>query len=139
MLSKEEIKYRLYTPEDRNFVFSSYLRSYRNEIKKGTDAYYKYQEPFFDMLLRQGVCLIACHPTNENDIFGWVLLSNQEKPIINYVYTKQIYRNFGIATGLLANFGIHWKEDIVQTDHSTPASRMLAKKYNTIEVVDAQV
>ena len=140
MLSNEDITYRLYKDEDKGFVFSSYLKSFRDEVKMGTSNYYKQQHSKFEELMDKATCLIAVHPVNQNDIFGWALVSKGDKEaIIHYVYVKRIYRNFGIGTGLLSQFGLHWKENIVFTDHMTKASRFLQKIYNTIEVIDDKV
>ena len=140
MLHSDDVSYRLVQEGDINFVKNSYLKSYRDYVKLGHDDYYAKHEEKIDEIMNIGTCLIACHPTNQNDIFGWCLVSKSgpnDQTVAHYVYVKRIYRNFGIGTALLEHFGINWRDDIVLTDHLTNAARMLNRKYND-KIIDIE-
>lgn len=94
------------TIDDASFIYSSWLRSYRDHSSYADfipkEIYYKCQARVIENLLKNCGVSIACNPEDNEQIFGYVVYSpsNIGVSIIHYIYVKHPYRRLGIATTL---------------------------------------
>jgi GNAT superfamily N-acetyltransferase len=127
---------RDFEPEvDGNFVYSSWLNSYRESAIGGWKSptgeamalgvYYKRARSRIDALIKRGAELkVACDPEDTNIILGWMCA---EDPVLHYVYVKEAYRRQGIALSLLAACGLS-SSRIIPCSHWTPSAEEVAAK-----------
>lgn len=98
MPSKLPIKFRPATSEDTGFVFSSWLKSYRNAPQSRlmlNNIYFQNQHDIIEDILKKSVVMIAVNEQDPSQIFGYIVY---EKPsMLHYVYVKYTYRKMGIA------------------------------------------
>jgi ribosomal protein S18 acetylase RimI-like enzyme len=117
------IEIRPATERDLPFIFSSWLRSYRNESKFARNIsssvfyewHHKVIERFFE---RDRVALIAHAPGEPEVILGY-LCAESSGNIIQYIYVKKAFRKMGIAKKLYEHAKIkdgceftHWTTDV---------------------------
>lgn len=103
----EEIVFRTATADDKDFVFSTWLKSYKyssyfaQRIKKY--YFFKYHQKVLDAIWERETshCLIACLKEDESVILGYIVVERFEKPILHFIYVKSNFRNFGIAKSLI--------------------------------------
>lgn len=103
----EEVEIRPLKKEDHAFLFSSWLRSYKqsrfaHRIKN--DIYFMWHHILIERLLsRPSVSVHVAHMKGDADIIFGFLVSetmNQEPRILHYVYVKDDFRGFGLAREL---------------------------------------
>jgi len=131
---------RSYVPEvDKNFILSSFLKSYKNapEIKYISDAVYysSFKQQFIDLLEYEAILgnvLIITNAADPTQIYGYIIFNQTEQndpnnilPLItiHYIYIKYPFRKFRIATEVLQNLGV---------DKNTPTLYTYARNFNNI-------
>jgi hypothetical protein len=102
---KATFKVRSYIPEtDKGFIMKSWLRSsYKgchSTAKPSQDQYIKWEEDFVGLLLERGCCLIACDTRLPTVIYSFIVF-DPNQPIIDFIYTKEEFRNLGIGSALI--------------------------------------
>lgn len=116
-----KIEIRPYKIEDKDFVFSTWLRSYRHAskfAKKISNAvYYKWHPQVIERILTRGGQIYVAHLENDPDvILGYVCLETQDKLVVHYLYVKKAFRNMGVAKMLFTPEGgdifTHWTADM---------------------------
>lgn len=88
-------------PNHQNFIFSSWLRSYRNsDITRfvPNEVYYEKHSELVTKLLDTSTVLMAVNADCPDQIFGFICY---DETAIHYVYVKYIYRKMGLAKLLL--------------------------------------
>jgi GNAT superfamily N-acetyltransferase len=101
--------------EDLNFVYSSWLRSYKhssywakrirhNVFFAGHQAMlnYLFAKPTFQ-------CAVACSPEDPTQIFGYLAYEKATEgaqPIVHFVFVKDDFRKMGVARKLFEAAGI---------------------------------
>lgn len=91
------------TAADIPFLFSSWLKSSRNEGANrhmGNDVYYAAMKPRVTDALRRGRIVVASTLDDAWQIVGWICF---EPGAVHYVYVKYPFRHLGVARRL---FGI---------------------------------
>jgi hypothetical protein len=112
---------------DQSFVFSSWLKSFRDapaveQMREGD--YYSRQHARITRTFEQARVYVACDPSARADIWGYLV---EEDGRVHFVYVKSAFRRFGIASGLWAMcVGLR-----VPHSHDTLLGRHLAKKFNS--------
>lgn len=97
-------KLRMSNVGDINFVYSTWLRSYKHDspLTKYTkrELFFDQHQKILDRLLsKEGMRVsIACDPDDEMIIYGYLVY---EPNVIHYIYVKDAFRRRGIATTLL--------------------------------------
>lgn len=96
---------RLGHAEDRPFLFSSWLKSFRDScpyVWNGT--YYAGQHRLIESLLadEDTAVHIAAPMGDDLTIYGWVVHSRDAKTL-HYVYVKEAFRRMGIGAVLARN------------------------------------
>ena len=93
-------------PDDKGFIYNSWLRSYRDHSHFASlipkSIYYKNQAVIIERLLEESGVAIACNPEDTDQIFGYCCYqpSTINVAIYHYIYVKHPYRKLGIATSL---------------------------------------
>ncbi len=88
---------------DRNFILSSWLRSYvgkgpdRADYDDARDMYADYAPVIRDLLARSTV-LVACLADEPSSVVAWLAV---EHDVIHYVLVKPRWRRLGVARWLL--------------------------------------
>lgn len=104
------IKIRHAKVEDLNFILNSWLKRYRDAIRArfvSDRDYYAIQHEVISKILAQPglIALIACNPSDENQIFGYVVAEQShlvpDLLFVHWTYTKGFARKYGIAGSLL--------------------------------------
>jgi GNAT superfamily N-acetyltransferase len=106
------LKLREMEEKDKNFLMSSWLRSFKGSYYAGpiqNDMYWKVYQNVLERILRRKdvIVSIACNPKNPGQIFGYLVLEETERmPTVHWIYVKQAFRGFGIAKTLLEQLGV---------------------------------
>ena len=107
LASGDDIVIRHWGDEDKPFIMSSWLRSFKSSRYAGpipNNMYWTvYAQAIEQILDRDGVkVLIACNPEKESQIFGYIVLEqNHEAPVVHWLYIKQPFRGWGMARSLM--------------------------------------
>ena len=129
------IRIREATEQDVNFIFSSWLKSYRDSsfAKSITNTVYFHEHhKLIEELLKTCKVLVACDNNNIGDIFGYTVTEEIEGQFVtHFSYVKHTYRNLGIAKALFKEAGADFTKLSLYT-HSTKNSDRFAEKYNLV-------
>jgi GNAT superfamily N-acetyltransferase len=92
-------------PNDDNFILSSWAQSYRHNPMYGAmpvDLYFSRYRKFTLSVLERSYAIVACDPSDPDVVFGYcVYRFIGDIPVVSYVYVKQVFRRFGLASKLL--------------------------------------
>lgn len=114
-------------PDDISFIYSTWLKSYRTGsglgLASGKHAYFLLYNSIIDQILkRDGVIpTIAADPGEPQVIYGYLVA---EPGVVHYIYVKEAFRKFGIASDLYKRCG---KPKIIT--HRTREITPLLEKY----------
>jgi hypothetical protein len=126
-----EIYYRENNIGDRDFIISSYLKSFRTSgenTRMTNDVYFYNFSKIIEKLLDRVKCLIACDIDDSSHIYGYILYEFVDDiPIVHYIYVKYTYRFMGIAKRLFENSMLD--EETVVVSHINKIYDVLSKKY----------
>jgi GNAT superfamily N-acetyltransferase len=106
-MSALPVVFRESKPEDRAFIYSSWLRSYRDsEFARSlsTDIYFHGHRQVLERILDRATTIVACDPEDPDHIYGWLCHEMGYPPILHYVYVKHPYRGMGLGKQLFAAF-----------------------------------
>ena len=137
MTDTENIKLRIRdaTETDVNFIFNSWLKSYRDsEFAKhiANEIYFAEHHKLVERLLKTNNVSVACDQSDPDHIYGFICAGHTDGIFtVHYLYVKHTFRRFGIATALLDNLG-HNKSSIGIYTHHTLAAPLFAKAYNLV-------
>lgn len=101
------MKIRQMREGDVNFILSTWLRSYYEELRRNGSkgVMYPKDDVFFQghqERIKERLKVIECHvctaPDDENQILGWIAF---DKGTCHYVYVKQVFRKMGVAKRLM--------------------------------------
>ena len=120
------IKIRDAHPEDINFIYATWLRSYRRDSDVGRQArnlvYYKEYNKVIDHLLTSSTIKVACLDDDEVVILGYAVFDRDN---IHYVFVKEAFRRLGIAKRLIESSLI-----LPETcTHSTYIAEVIIEKF----------
>ena len=113
---------------DTDFLFSSWLHSYRNATKEwpwfeklGNELFYTTQKKRIEKVMEEATVLVICNPEDESQIFGYIVFEKNDRQfVLHYMYMKQSYRGFGLGKGVFASL-FNPEEDQVVYTHLTNA------------------
>ena len=96
------IKIRDAHPEDINFIYATWLRSYRTGSSIGRQSrntiYYREYNKVIDQILNSSTIKIACLDEDELIILGYAVFDREN---IHYIFVKEAFRRLGIAKRLV--------------------------------------
>lgn len=139
---------------DKNFIFNSWLKEYRNSLFATANVspfinqngkadlhrlsvpdsiYYKHHAIIIQNLLESSYVLVLCNPENEDHIFGYIVYQPyNEHVIVHFLYIKSLYRRFGLAKKLLSDI-TDIKNKTIYASHMTEmASTYMMRNYKLI-------
>lgn len=141
MTSNIPLLFRSRNADDRNFIVSSWMRSFRSGSKWAKDVsaeVYKVQHQRVIMqLLANSGSIVACSPDDPNQIFGYAIYqpSAEGIAIIHWLYVKEMYRKLGIGASIYREVLMAADHDLKMpcaVTHSTHALDWAADKYNLV-------
>jgi hypothetical protein len=105
-------KLRLAIGSDLNFIYSTWLDSYRYDSSLGkscrNSTFYPSYQLVIDHILARASVVVVCMPDQEKVIFGYLVY---EPKILHYCFVKQAFRELGLA-------GLMWREAICPLVHT---------------------
>lgn len=123
------VAYRRSRDEDRAFVLSTWLRSYKARgMAYGVDSasYYAGQRVVAERLLDALGATVACADDDDDVIYGWIVSDGQ---IVHYAYIKRELRHCGLEECLLSEAGVDPGKPATQS-HLIPAFSDLEMAYD---------
>lgn len=99
--NKKGIAYRKWSSSDRDFIFSSWLKSFRGclvNFDMEKHLYFTSFQKFAEEILKVANVLVSYPETDHDLICGYVVYSDGS---LWWVYVKEDFRGFGIASDLL--------------------------------------
>lgn len=94
---------------DVNFILSTWLKSYYEELKRNgnkgviypkDDVFFQGHQNRIKEALKRSTCLICTTQEDESQICGWIVF---EPETIHFCYVKNPLRRFGVAKKLLSH------------------------------------
>lgn len=114
-------------PEDESFLYSSWLRSYRDSPTMAgipNTVYYKEMHECIESVLKRATVLVAANETDPDQILGYIVY---EPGTIYWTYIKHPFRGHGIGKAL-ENAALVNQEAPVKYTCKTRTSDSLVKK-----------
>lgn len=125
---------RPWSEADNNFVYSSWLRSFKTSHYAGSlpdNLYWPAYQVALEQILTQPNtrCLVACNPEFPDQIFGYIVF-DEPGEVVHYVYVKGPFRKLGIGSELL-RFATNGRAEVSYT-FRTPDVQHLSKKVRMV-------
>jgi hypothetical protein len=106
---KLPVLYRNLQETDKEFLFSSWLKSFRNGtmVRNIPNAvYYANHHKVIENLMRDAKTIICCNADDPSIIYGYICYDYIDSQfVLHFMYIKQLYRKLGIAQDLLSATG----------------------------------
>jgi hypothetical protein len=94
--------FRQPTEEDVDFIFNSWLQSYRKtELKMTHTVYYDKFKKILTAILEKALVLVACNEHEPRQVYGYIVYEPTEPLLIHWMYVKYVYRQQGLGGELL--------------------------------------
>lgn len=91
-------------PTDVSFIIDAWLHQYRTTRMVAPvtkEIYFRWFRKRIIKILKNSEILIACNPEDEDQIFSYAVYRHiGDVGILSWIYTKNTFRNLGIATSL---------------------------------------
>lgn len=126
-----QISFRPLEADDINFLYNSWLQSYRaapSARPMTNDVYFATQKAIIHNCLQRGNVLLAVDTEDPSSIFGYICYEPQ---LVHFIYVKYPFRKLGIAKKLFAEAQIDLTNPIIVT-HWTFASQQYQQKSNNL-------
>ena len=92
---------------DKNFIFSTWLKSHRatqDNKRMVNSVYYTNFSEIVTNILTTCSVKVACEPGDNDHIYGYIAYRYiDEMPVVHFVYVKQTYRRLGIMDHLITS------------------------------------
>lgn len=129
-------KIRSATKEDISFLFSSWLKSFRDSgtmCRNITNTvYFESHHKLIERILRRASVNVACDADHPDQLFGYIVAETIDGIfVLHYIYVKHPFRRTGIGSALLNSFQ-HNSSLASCTTHLTRMGERLLLKYNMI-------
>jgi ribosomal protein S18 acetylase RimI-like enzyme len=102
------MKIRSMLDTDVNFVLSTWLKSYYEELRRNgskgviypkDDVFFQGHQNKIKDLLTKAKCEVCTAPDDDNQIIGYVVYDLDS---VHYIYVKQVFRKMGVAKALIS-------------------------------------
>lgn len=106
---KQSLLIRPAEPQDKNFIFKSWLEVYKSESRFGRDisshVFYPFHQRVIERIVSrpQTQILVASPKDDPFLICGFLVF---EGNVIHYAYTRKAFRRMGVARALVEHTGI---------------------------------
>lgn len=98
---------RYATEDDQNFIYSSWLKSYRNTEgpnRMSNETYYNNYKKLVKDLINKHSVLLVVNPEDTTQVYGYICYSMyQNIPVVHYIYVKYTYRKLELAKYLVSS------------------------------------
>ena len=135
MLQVNEIKFRPIKDSDKSFIYSSWLKSYReSDLAKHmvNSIYYDYHAKVIEAAMASSTIIIACNDQDEDQLYGYIVFQQiDDVALVHYTYVKFPYRKFGIGRQLF-EFAQPDTEQFTVVTHIPRNFEGLSKKLNLV-------
>lgn len=129
------LRIRPATEEDVNFIFNSWLKSYRDSFfgkNISKTIYFASHHKILEKLLKNCSVLVAVDANNPGDIVGYCVTEDVAGfQVIHFVYVKHIFRMLGIAKALLNAAKIDMTKASIYTHHTKSCYKVVVR-YNMV-------
>ena len=129
------VRIRPATEGDISFIFSSWLKSYRESHFGSiipTTIFYTEHHKVVERLLKGCQTFVACNDNDLNELYGFICAEQVDGIfVLHFVYVKHTFRMLGIGRQLLNAFE-HDPSKASMYTHHTKAAPTLSKKYRMI-------
>ena len=129
---EQSIMLRVGDKSDTSFIFSSWLKSYRNSAfarNISNTIYFSEHHDIIENLLACSDVVVACNKNDQSQIYGYIVASKiNDKLTVHYIYVKHPFRRMGIGRYLLTSIRQDFTDDALYT-HDTHISSRLSAKY----------
>lgn len=121
-------------PADIAFIYSTWLRSYRNDSLIGLSVkksiFFETYRLVLDQILAKNTTkvLVACLPEDDSVILGYLVADPTEK-VLHYIFVKDAFRRFHIAQTLYDKVFSEMGEGVVSITHSTHHVKNFIEKF----------
>ena len=124
-----QVAIRQPTPIDVNFIYATWLRSYRYGSAFGrsiqNSVFFPSYNRRIDRILLNSTTLIACLDEDPKVIVGYLIHDDEA---IHYAFTKEVFRELGIFKKLLAAM----PKPLSVCTHETFIAEPIIQKYNIV-------
>ncbi len=117
------LSFRPPTRDDLNWVIKSWTRSYANSPWSGSMSRERQVQAIrgtiLDLIQRGATVSLVCLSARPDFLLGFVCFEQTaDGPVVHYVYTRNNYRQSGIASAMVESIASNAKE--IRTSHRTP-------------------
>lgn len=121
---------------DIPFIYSSYLKSYRNAPGANhmvNDVYYPEYKARMEKMLSSSNVLVACSSEDPDQILGYVIYDSAfQWTIIHYLYIKFPFRQMKLASGLINLIHPQFGKSMTIVSHLPKGWNTNSKKYQLV-------
>jgi len=106
MTTKLPIAFRPMEEGDTSFIYSSWLRSYRNSdyaLPMSNPIYYASHKEIIENILRTATVTMIVNPDDSDQIYGFGV---RDSGITHYIYIKYTFRKLGLVRMLVEEAGL---------------------------------
>ncbi len=120
---------------DLNFIYATWLRSYRNDSEIGISVrksvYFDSYQLIIDNILAKSTTrvIVACKPDEPEVIFGY-LVAEPTLDVLHYAFTKEAFFKLGVAKSLYKTLFLNSSPSSVSISHMTHQANDLCKQFN---------
>jgi hypothetical protein len=117
-LSKADFDIRKANPDDIAYIYATWLNSYRQDSAIGkscrTSIFFENYRLVIDSILadKNTQVLIACHSEIPSVIYGYICFTKRS---LHYAFTKEAFRELGIAKALVDKSDQQFKQHTHKT------------------------
>lgn len=130
-ITEKPIRIRKAEGSDIGFIFSSWLKSYRDSFfaqNITTTIFFSEHHKVIERLLKGCDVYVACNENDVAELYGFICGERIEGLfVLHYVYVKQMFRSLGIGTTLLNMFEHDPSVASLYTHHNKVATKLAAK------------
>lgn len=132
MIPSDSIGIRPYRPEDKNFVYSTWLNNFKHSSyfakRIKPSIFFKGHQAVIDTLfLKSQFKVFIAHPRGDEDtILGYIACEPNEPTVVHFTFVKDAFRRMGVAGALYKHTGVNW-DKMIFTHWTYPVDEMIRK------------
>lgn len=132
------IKHRPLKPSDMNFIYSSWLKSYRqSDWAKdiSNDVFFTQHKEIIDNIIARPTTsvIVICNPNDDDQLYGFLVHEVAgSSAAVHFVYMKYNFRKLGIMKNLMGVYGYTTSTSPVFISHIPRNYETLKTRYNLV-------
>lgn len=108
--------------EHTDFVYSSWLKSYRQMSPARNEDYHAGQRQLIDHIRTHAKVRVATPKHDPLTIYGWICYG--ERAVVHYLYVKRPFRDYGLGRLLVRDMG----PGELRPSHMTPMGEIFLRR-----------